>query len=101
LNEETILALGQFCKDLLDAEAFKTMQALFHQQMAADILKTASHETKAREQIYAANMGFNSFTGLLGQFAGAYEKLMETHVPPDHLDIIDDPSVHDIYSDEE
>lgn len=99
MNDETILALGGFSKELLGAEAFTALVAMFRQQCAADILKTQQHETKKREFIYASSQGFEEFLGLMAHFAEAFDKL------PQHQDNssvtapdpFDDPSVHDIY----
>lgn len=98
MNDETISALGGFCTELLGAEAFQALIAMYSQQCAADILATKPHETKAREQLYASYLGFENFLALTKKFSEAFEKLQQNDNPvftPD--DIIDDPSVHDIY----
>jgi hypothetical protein len=102
MNDDTILALGSFCKELLGAEAFQALVQMHSQQCAADILATQPHETKAREGIYAAYQGFESFLGLTKKFADAYDKLphlqnIDAPAPGQIDDEFDDPSVHDIY----
>lgn len=99
MNDETILALGGFSKELLGAEAFTALVAMFRQQCAADILKTQQHETKKREFIYASSQGFEEFLGLMAHFAEAFDKLPQ-HQDQNHVveaDPIDNDSVHDIY----
>lgn len=100
MNDDTILALGGFSKELLGAEAFQALVAMFRQQCAADILRTQPHETKAREFLYATSRGFDEFEGLLAKFAEAFDKLPQhqDNIPAVHApDPFDDPSVHDIY----
>lgn len=98
MNDDTILALGGFCKELLSAEAFQALVQMHSQQCAADILATQPSETKHREFIYASYQGFESFLGLAKKFADAFDKLPQ-HQPdaPAPDQDIDDPSVHDIY----
>jgi len=67
--------LGEFCKGLLGDERFKALIQLFGQQMAADMLNTAPHETKKRESLHAAYSGFTEFTSLISKFAEAAETL--------------------------
>jgi hypothetical protein len=100
LNDETISALGGFSLELLSNEAFKALVAMYEQQCAADILKTAPHETKMREQIYASYLGFEGFLALVRKFAEAAETLATTQSKQVDTapDPIDDPSVHDIYT---
>lgn len=96
MNDDTILALGGFCKELLGDEAFKALVSLYEQQCASDLMRTQPHESKRREQMYASYRGFEDFLGLARDFANAHEKLTN----PDTVDApdqIDDPSVHDIY----
>jgi hypothetical protein len=100
MNDDTILSLGSLSKELLGAEAFTALVAMFRQQCAADILKTQQHETKKREFIYASSQGFEEFLGLMAHFAEAFDKLPhhQDNTPDAHApDPIDDPSVHDIY----
>jgi hypothetical protein len=100
MNDDTILALGGFSKELLGAEGFQALVAMFRQQCAADILKTQPHETKRREYLYATAQGFEEFLGLAAHFAEAFDKLPQHQDNTPHVsapDPIDDPSVHDIY----
>ena len=100
MNDETILALGGFCKELLGAEAFQALIQMHAQQCSVDILNTQPHETKAREYIYASYQGFESFLKLAKQFAEAFDKLPQhqDNEPVETApDFFDDPSVHDIY----
>jgi hypothetical protein len=100
MNDDTILALGGFSKELLGAEGFQALVAMFRQQCAADILKTQPHETKAREYIYASCQGFEEFLGLAAKFAEAFDKLpqhQDNNPDTSAPDPLDDPSVHDIY----
>jgi hypothetical protein len=100
MNDDTILALGGFSKELLGSETFQALVAMFRQQCAADILRTQPHEVKAREFIYATCRGFDEFEGLMAKFAEAFDSLPQhqdnntTRTAPDP---IDDPSVHDLY----
>ena len=71
MNDDTIMVLGQYSKELLGDQRFKTLIELFSQQMAADMLNTAPHEAKKREGIHAAYIGFTEFTNLIGKFAEA------------------------------
>jgi hypothetical protein len=103
LNDSTILALGGFCKELLGAEAFKALVAMFEQQCAVDILNTQPHETKARDYIHASHQGFQSFLGLTRKFADAFDQLPQhqdnqSAAPGHDEEDLDDPSVHDIYN---
>ncbi|MGY3589364.1 hypothetical protein [Bradyrhizobium sp. USDA 4350] len=96
MNDETILALGGFCKELLGAEAFQALVQMYSQQCAADILHTKPSDKSERESIYAAYQGFEGFLSLAQKFAEGFDKLTaETVSTPDQD--IDDPSVHDIY----
>lgn len=100
MNDDTILALGSFCKELLGAEAFQALVQMHSQQCAADILATQPHETKSREFTYASYQGFESFLALAKKFAEAYDKLpqhQDNSPAVTALDQFDDPSVHDIY----
>jgi hypothetical protein len=100
MNDDTILALGGFSKELLGAEGFQALVAMYRQQCAADILKTQPHETKAREFIYASCQGFEEFLGLAAKFADAFDKLpqhQDNQPAVSTPDPFDDPSVHDIY----
>ncbi|MHC2284429.1 hypothetical protein [Bradyrhizobium barranii] len=100
MNDETILALGGFCKELLGDSAFHALVQLHEQQCASDLMRTQPHETKRREYLYAAFQGFQEFRVLAEKFAEAFDAL------PQHQDQstvvytpdpIDDPRVHDIY----
>jgi hypothetical protein len=95
LNDQLILELGVFCKDLLASQAFQALTQLYSQQCAADILKTKPHESKTREQHYAAYLGFENFLALANDFATAIDKL--TAIETSSEDTTDDPGVHDIY----
>lgn len=100
MNDEQILTLGSFAKELLGAEAFTALVAMFRQQCAADILKTQQHETKKREFIYASSQGFEEFLGLMAHFAEAFDKLpqhQDQNTAVAAPDPFDDPSVHDLY----
>lgn len=101
LNDDTILALGGFCKELLGAEAFQALVSLYEQQCASDLMRTQPHEAKKREQMYASYRGFEDFLGLTRDFANAFDKLAtQDNNPvdaPDQEEDYDDPSVHDIY----
>ena len=77
MNDDTILTLGMFAKDMLGDERFKTLCNLFGQQCATDMLSTAPHEAKRREGIHAAYTGFTDFTNLMSKFAEAYETLVK------------------------
>jgi hypothetical protein len=103
LNDDTILALGGFCKELLGAEGFQALVQMHSQQCAADILATAPNEPKSREFIYASYQGFESFLALAKKFADAFDKLPQHQAnnPVAAPDPIDDPSVHDIYGHEQ
>lgn len=104
MNDETILALGGFCKELLSSEAFQALVQMHSQQCAVDILATAAHETKKRDYIHASYQGFENFLALAKDFAAGFDKLQAdlgspttTATTSDAPDIDDDPSVHDIY----
>lgn len=100
MNDDTVYALGGFCKELLGAEAFQALVQMHSQQCAADILATQPTETQSREFIYASYQGFESFLGLAKKFADAFDKLPQHQAnEPDAVapDQFDDPSVHDIY----
>lgn len=77
MNDDTILVLGMYSKELLGDQRFKTLIQMFGQQMAADMLNTAPHEAKKREGLHAAYMGFTEFTSLLAKFAEGYETLVK------------------------
>lgn len=93
MNEQLVLDLGEFAKNLQDEERFQAFVALYEQQLAADLLSTKPHEQKTREQIYASLQGFRGFRAFLKDFADCREKLLNPTVP----DNSDDPSVHNIY----
>lgn len=101
MNDDTVLALGGFCKELLGAEGFQALMTMYKQQCAVDILNTQPHETKAREFIYASSQGFESFIYLARKFAMAFDKLPQHQdnqlVAYSATDYDDDASVHDIY----
>jgi hypothetical protein len=73
------MVLGMFSKELLGDQRFQTLIQLFGQQMASDMLQTQPHETKKREGLHAAYMGFAEFTGLMSKFAEAYETLAKAN----------------------
>ena len=75
MNDDDIVVLGMFSKELLGDQRFQTLIQLFGQQMAADMLNTAPHEAKKREGLHAAYMGFAEFTSLMSKFSEAYVTL--------------------------
>ena len=72
INEETKALLGQFAHDLLGDQRFKTLQELFGQQMAYDMLHTLPQETKKREGLHAAYIGYGEFINIMQNFATYY-----------------------------
>lgn len=98
MNDEMILGLGSFCKELLSSEAFTALTKLYSQQCAVDILETRTDDKAGRESIYAAYQGFEGFLALTKKFADAHDKITtETASAGTTEDDIDDPRVHDIY----
>lgn len=100
MNDDTILALGGFCSELLSDERFDALLAFYKQQCAADLFATETHATKQREQLYAAYLGFDNFIGLMRKFAEGADKIskkINAENTPDRDEFVDDPSVHDIY----
>lgn len=93
MNEETILALGEFSNELLRAEPFQLLTKLYAQQCAADMLD--AKDSTEREKIHAAYRGFDDFLALTKKFANDYI----AHLPctTDQPEVTDDPAVHDIY----
>lgn len=77
MDEDTKVLLGQFAFELLKDDRFKTLQALFGQQMAYDILATQPHESKKREGLHAAYTGYNEFLTHVSVFADYYEQKYE------------------------
>jgi hypothetical protein len=94
LNDQLILELGGFCKELLGSDAFNALTQLYSQQCAADILQSKPEDAKSREQIYAAYLGFEGFLALTKKFSDAHAALTSEPAPEDTTD---DPRVHDIY----
>jgi hypothetical protein len=75
MDNETIMTLGMFSKDMLGDQRFKALRELFGQQLAVDMLNTQPHETKKREGLHAAYVGFNEFMALISKFAEAFDTL--------------------------
>lgn len=100
MNDEQILALGGFCKELLGDSAFHALVHLHEQQCASDLMRTQPHEAKRREYLYAAYQGFQEFRVLAEKFAEAFDALPQhqDHSPVvAEIDPVDNDSVHDIY----
>lgn len=57
MNDTEILATGELCAALLASDGFKTVMGQYELTIAADLLATAPHETKKREQLYASLWG--------------------------------------------
>lgn len=74
MNEETKALLGQFAFELLKDPRFKTLQELYGQQMAYDMLHTLPQETKKREGIHASYVGYGEFLTVMQNFANYYEQ---------------------------
>lgn len=100
MNDDTILALGGFCTELLSDERFDALLEFYKQQCAADLFETQKNATKEREQLFAAYLGFDNFLGLMRKFAEASDKINKRNndAPTPEDVLADDPSVHDIYS---
>lgn len=96
LDEEIVIALGEFSLNLLRDPKFKVLNDLFEQQVAADVLSTKPEEKQKREYLYATLQGGRAFMGQLQLFAEKYTQLTSTTQVEDAIeDDIDDPSVHD------
>lgn len=101
MNDDTILALGGLCSELLSDERFDALLDFYKQQCAADLFATETHATKHREQLYAAYLGFDNFIALMRKFAEGADKIstkINAEAAPDRDKYVDDPSVHDIYA---
>lgn len=77
MNDNDILTLGLYCKEALGDARFTALIQLYGQQCAADMLNTQPHESKRREGIHAAYVGFTGFTDLMSKFAEAYTTLVK------------------------
>jgi hypothetical protein len=104
MNDELISLLGQFSKELLGDERFKVLVEMYGQQCAADMLATKPEHYKKREYIHASYTGFGDFVALIEKFASAFDKLIAEQTqqisPVPGIVVEDDPSVHDIYSED-
>lgn len=57
MNDNEILAKGELCEALLASADFTTILGQYELTIAADLLATAPHEQKKREQLYATLWG--------------------------------------------
>lgn len=96
MTNEQIRSLGEYSHALLASEEFKTLNVLFEQQVAVDVLGTKPDRPEDRERLFATLQGSRAFTSLIESFAHAWVELTATDVPAAQ-DPIDDPGVHDIY----
>lgn len=97
MNEdvEMILSVGTFCSNLLQDPTFQSLQALYENSCVAETLTTKPHEVKLREFQYTKVIAFREFTDFLKKFVKQKDQAIEPEAQ-DHLDIIDDPGVHNI-----
>jgi hypothetical protein len=93
MDADTLVAVGDFCENLLNETHFQFVAAYFEQNLLAEMLATKAHEAKAREFIYAKIMAHREFLSSLANFVKEKDEARKPH--QDHLD--DDPSVHNIY----
>lgn len=98
MNDDTIADLGGFCLELLGDQRFQALIELHTQSVVADILSTKADAKELRERLYHEHAGAQAFLGMISKFAETFDKLTAPPPPQDHLEVEDDPSVHNIYS---
>jgi hypothetical protein len=75
---DEIVALGEYCEQLIRDDSFDTLCKEFQLRNAADIMRTEPHETKKREGIYAANRGYDDFIGLMRAYISARDQIIKS-----------------------
>lgn len=95
MDLETIVNVGSYCETLVSDPTFQFISAYFEQNAVGELLATKPHETKTREGIYARVSAHREFLSCLMEFI---QKKHQAEAPaPDQTEVLDDPSVHDIY----
>jgi hypothetical protein len=97
VDELMIQKLGEYSHALLASEEFKTLNSLFEQQVAVDVLMTKPKDSEERERLYAQLQGTRAFTSHIEGFARAYADTLQTILDAETpVGDDDDPSCHDI-----
>lgn len=95
MDTDTILNVGAYCEGLLSDPTFQSLSAYFEQVAVEELLASKPHETKLRESIFARVSAHRDFLSMLGDFV---KQKHEAEKPPaDQTEVLDDPSVHEIY----
>lgn len=95
---EAILNVGSYCEQVLQNPTFQFLSARFEQQFADEWAASEPHENKKRDAAYFSIKAHREFLTYMATFVKAKNEALAKQDPPDHLDLIDDPNVHDIYS---
>jgi hypothetical protein len=64
-TEDEVVALGDYCKEVLGSDQFNTLFDEFKQDHFDLMLGTEPHEVKKREGIFAEMNGFRSFQAMM------------------------------------
>lgn len=96
IDVDTVLDMGSYCDNLITDPHFQFLSAHYEKRCIDDLLATKSHEAKAREALYSKITAHREFIETLVEWIKMKNEAVKKQ-NPDHTDIIDDPSVHDIY----
>lgn len=95
MDVETLVNVGSYCETLISDPTFQFLSGSFEQSAVGELLATKPHETKLRESIYARVTAHREFISHLVEYI---QKKHDAEAPaPDQTEVLDDPSVHNIY----
>ena len=90
-SEDEVVAMGDYCEQLMRDDAFNSLCQEFSLQNALYILRTEPHETKKRESIYAANRAYSDFIGLMSEYVSRRDEIIKRNDQPSiPVDDVDD-----------
>lgn len=97
MNEEEIVNMGVYTRTLMLDRQFNALVHQYETTRMQNLLSTKSTDAAEREKIYADINGVRDFFNFAKGIVDAAEKLTAPPKERDHLDIIDDPAVHNIF----
>jgi hypothetical protein len=77
LDEDSTVALGDFCEEVLRHPYFQTISHEFEQAACRDLLATPLNASEAREAIWAEFQGGLAFTQFMVSFVEQRNKIVE------------------------
>lgn len=76
MNEQQIVALGQYCETLMRDDTFNFLCELYGQNAFKAMMATAPHEVKKREGVYAEVWGLQNFLAMMVGFVEQRKRII-------------------------